>query len=167
MKTLKLLAVVTVAVLFLGACSNKEESEVVAQKIEKSEPLTEQDYATMIKYMGRFAEQAQPIQNEINNMEAGNPKAAELTAKIDSMRMSLPYLEIFTTRLHSATEAELGPDNVALVNKYAGYEWFTSPDWAIVSEDPGVAGMVLQSPASDTDTAVVAGAVDVETVHSL
>lgn len=167
MKTLKLLLSLVLLTIALTACSNKEEATRVADKIENGQTLDRGDYTAMIKYLGSFAEAAQPIQNQINDMSADNPDAAKLTAKIDSMRRSLPYLEIFTTKLCKATEAEVGAENVALVNKYSGYEWFTSPDWASISQDPGVAGMVVETPPADSNNGVIAGAVDEEVVHEL
>lgn len=167
MKTLKIMMGAMLIVLGLAACSNKEEAVKVADKIEQGDALTQGDYTTIIEYMGKFAEEAQPIQNRINDMSADNPEAARLTARIDSMRNANPYLDTFTTTLCKADQKELGGDNVALVNKYAGYEWFTSPDWAIVTEDPGVAGMVVETPEAGSDTGVVAGAVDEETVRAL
>lgn len=167
MKTLKLMLGIMLLAIGFAACSNKEEAVRVAEKIEKGEMLDQGDYTTMIKYMGNFAEAAQPIQNEINNMSADNPESAKLVAKIDSMRENSPYLDLFTSRVCKATENEIGKDNVALVNKYAGYEWFTSPDWATVTEDPGSAGMVVETPEAGQDTGVVAGAVDDETVRDL
>lgn len=171
MKTrIVMLGLTLMAMIMVGlvqACGNKEESAKVAEKIEKGESLSQGDYTVMIKYLGDFAEKVQPIQNQINDMSADNPEAAALTSKIDSLRSSLSYLSLFTDYVVKSSQKAIGEDNVAMVNKYAPLEWFTAPDWATVTADPGVAGMVLQTPDSTGDTAVVAGAVDELTVRDL
>ena len=161
MKTLKKMSVLLGIMLMLvgvAACSNKEEAARVAEKIEQGKTLEQGDYTTMISYLGHFAEKAQPLQNRINDMSSDNPQAGRLAESIDSLKKANPY---------AATESEVGADNVKLVNKYAGYEWFNAPAWATVTEDPGVAGMVVETPPAGQDTGVVAGAVDEEKVREL
>ena len=161
MKTLKKMSVLLGIMLMLvgvAACSNKEEAARVAEKIEQGKTLEQGDYTTMISYLGHFAEKAQPLQSRING---------RLAESIDSLKKANPYLELFAGRLDAATESEVGADNVKLVNKYAGYEWFNAPAWATVTEDPGVAGMVVETPPAGQDTGVVAGAVDEEKVREL
>lgn len=85
--------------------------------------------------------------------------AAELQQQLDELKTKNTYLDLFRSTLSRAPQAQIGADNVALVNKYAGYEWFSAPDWATVITDPANAGVELETPASDT-TGVVAGAVD-------
>ncbi|MDE6295607.1 MAG: hypothetical protein K2M03_06035 [Muribaculaceae bacterium] len=167
MKALKMMLCLMLICMGVSACSNQEEAASVAKKIESGEVLNQGDYTVIIKYLGSFAEKAQPIQNKINNMSSENPEAVQLADEIDKMRESNKYLELFTNTLKKATEAEVGADNVNLVNNYAGYEWFTSPDWATINADPGVAGMVVETPDAGQDTGVVAGAVDEETVRDL
>lgn len=167
MKTLKLMLCLMLIGVGMSACSNQEEAAAVAKKIESGASLDQADYTVMIKYMGDFAEKAQPIQNKINNMSSDNPDASTLVEEIDKLRESNKYLEMFTNCVSKASQEEVGADNVALINKYAGYEWFTSPDWATISADPDVAGMVVETPDAGQDTGVIAGAVDDETVHSL
>lgn len=170
MKTLKKMSVLLGIMLMLvgvAACSNKEEAARVAEKIEQGKTLEQGDYTTMISYLGHFAEKAQPLQNRINDMSSDNPQAGRLAESIDSLKKANPYLELFAGRLDAATESEVGADNVKLVNKYAGYEWFNAPAWATVTEDPGVAGMVVETPPAGQDTGVVAGAVDEEKVREL
>lgn len=167
MKTLKMMLCLMLICMGVSACSHQEEAVSVAKKIESGEVLNQGDYTVIIKYLGSFAEKAQPIQNKINNMSSENPEAAQLSEEIDKMRESNKYLELFTNTLSKATEAEVGADNVNLVNSYAGYEWFTSPDWATLNADPGVAGMVVETPEEGQDTGVVAGAVDEVTVRDL
>ncbi|MDE5774574.1 MAG: hypothetical protein K2H86_09000 [Muribaculaceae bacterium] len=167
MKTLKMMLCLVLVCMGISACSNQDEAANVAKKIESGATLDQADYTVIIKYLGDFAEKAQPIQNQINNMSSDNPEASKLAEEVENMRASNKYLDLFNDCLKKATEAEVGADNVNLVNKYAGYEWFTSPDWATINADPGVAGMVVETPEAGQDTGVVAGAVDQETVRDL
>ena len=166
MKALKSLKVLLLAILVgvvATACSSNSEADAVNQKIEKGEALTSGDYTCMIDYMGQFAEKAQSIQDSINNLPAEDPQAAPFQDKLTKLKEEYPLLDSFKTALSKATEAEVGAENVALVNKYAGYEWFTAPDWATINADPSVAGMEVQMPDNDTN-GVIAGAVDEEKV---
>ena len=159
MKVIRIMLVMIVAGFLAVACSNKEESAKVADKIEKGETLTQGDYTTIIEYLGKYAEAAQPIQDKINNLPAEDPKVEPLQKELDALKSDNKYVAIFTETLGKASQSELGAENVALVDKFSGYEWFTSPDWAEESTLPGVGGIELESPASDT-AGVVAGAVD-------
>lgn len=166
MKALKSLKVLLLAMLVgvvASACSSNSEADAVNQKIEKGEALTSADYTCMIDYMGQFAEKAQSIQDSINNLPAEDPQVAPFQDKLTKLKEEYPLLDSFKTALAKATEAEVGAENVALVNKYAGYEWFTAPDWATINADPGVAGMEVQMPDNDSE-GVIAGAVDQEEV---
>lgn len=160
MNTFKIFVALLLATVGFASCTNQEESAKVAQKIEKGEVLTQGDYTTIITYLGEFAEKVQPIQNQINNMESNNPESMKLTEEVSKIRDEHKYLDIFNKCLGATTEEQIGADNVALVNKYAGFEWFDAPDWATIETDADVAGMVVETPEVDTDTSVVAGAVD-------
>lgn len=159
MKTIKLMLVAIVAGLMVVACSNREQSAKVAEKIEKGETLTQGDYMAMIEYLGKFAEAAQPVQDQINNLPYGDAKAAEYQKQLDDLKADNQYLALFNEELAKTPQATLGAENVKLVDKYAGYEWFTAPDWATIQTNPEAAGIEVQTPDSDT-TGVVAGAVD-------
>lgn len=143
----------------MTSCSNADRAADVAKKIQAGETLNQEEYTAVIEYLGNFAEKAQPIQDEINNLPYGDPKAATYQEQLDKLKESNKYLELFNSTLAKAPQASLGADNVALVNKYAGYEWFTAPDWATIQTDPEAAGLEVQTPDTDT-TGVVAGAVD-------
>ncbi|MDE6806381.1 MAG: hypothetical protein K2J05_06210 [Muribaculaceae bacterium] len=158
-KTFSFLFMALVAIFVMTSCGGADKAAEVAKKIQAGDSLTQSEYTVVIDYLGSFAEKAQPIQDQINNLPYGDPKAAGLQQQLDKLKESDTYLDIFKAALAKAPQATLGADNVALVNKYAGYEWFTAPDWANVTTDPAAAGIELQSPASDT-SAVVAGAVD-------
>lgn len=164
LKTLKVLLLAMVAGLAITACNSSSEADAVAKKIEQGETLTQSDYTVIIDYMGQFAEKAQPIQDQINNLPAGDAKAQPFVEQFDKLKASYPLLEKFTGILDKASAETVGADNVALVDKYAGYEWFTSPNWATIQTDPEAAGLEVQMPENDSN-GVVAGAVDEEKVE--
>lgn len=159
MKTLKFLFVAMLLVIGISSCSNKIEADKVAEKIEKGEALTQGDYTCIIDYLGYFAKEAQPIQDKINNLADGAPEADEFVKQLDKLKADNPHIDLFNSVLGKASQSELGAENVALVDKYAGYEWFTSPSWAEIQTDPEAAGIEVQTPDNDT-SGVVAGAVD-------
>lgn len=154
-----LMLVMAAAGLVSTACGNKDEAGRVAEKIEKGESLTQGDYSCVIEYLGKFAEKAQPVQDEINNLPAGDAAAEKFSARLAEIRKEYPLVDTFNSVLERTTPEEVGADNVALVDKYAGYEWFTAPSWAVEQTDPGVGGIELEAPSGDTGN-VVAGAVD-------
>lgn len=162
-KTLKMLLMVMMVGAFATACNSSSEADAVAKKIEQGQALEQSDYTVIIDYMGKFAEAAQPIQDNINNLPAEDPKAQPYIEQFDKLKSSYPLLDTFKATLDKASAEQVGADNVALVDKYAGYEWFTSPSWAVINTDPGVGGLELESPSNDSN-GVVAGAVDEEQV---
>lgn len=162
-KTLSFVMAAIAALFMMTACSNADEAAAVAKKIQAGETLTAAEYTTVIDYLGNFAEKAQPIQDEINNLPYGDPKAAAFQKQLDELKEKNTYLELFNSTLAKAPQAQLGADNVALVNKFAGYEWFTAPDWATIQTNPEAAGLEMEAPSNDTN-GVVAGAVDELTV---
>ncbi len=167
MKVLKNLKVLLLAMLVgvvATACSMASEADKVNEKIEKGEALTQADYTTIIDYMGKFAEKAQPIQDQINNLPAEDPKAVPFQDQLTKLKDEYPLLDSFKSVLDKASAEQVGQDNVALVDKYAGYEWFSSPAWATINTDPAAAGLELETPSNDTN-GVVAGAVDEEKVE--
>ncbi len=158
-KILGIIAMAVVALVMAASCGSSDRAAEVARKIQSGDTLTQSEYTTVIDYLGHFAEKAQPLQDQINNLPYGDAKAAELQQQLDELKTKNTYLDLFRSTLSCAPQAQIGADNVALVNKYAGYEWFSAPDWATVITDPANAGVELETPASDT-TGVVAGAVD-------
>lgn len=158
-KTLSILFMALAAIFVMTSCSGADQAADVAKKIQAGDTLTQEDYKVVIDYLGGFAEKAQPIQDQINNLPYGDPKATGLQQQLDKLKESNNYLDLFKSTLAKAPQAVLGADNVALVNKYAGYEWFTAPDWATIATDPEAAGIEMESPSNDS-SAVVAGAVD-------
>lgn len=152
------LAVVGVTLGF-ASCSNADEAAKVAEKIQKGEVLSAPDYTVMIDYLGKFAKEAQPVQDQINNLPYGDAKAAGYAEQLSALKDKCKYFEMFSSALGKSTPAEVGTENVAAVDALTGYEWFNAPAWASGNADPGVGGIELDAPASDT-TGVVAGAVD-------
>ncbi len=162
MKTLKSIMIAFVAILgmcLMTSCSKNAEASKVADKIESGAQLEQADYTVIIEYLGKYAEAVQPIQDNINNLPATDPKVADYEKEFDEVKSQYKYLEVFNAALEKASQSEVGADNVALVDKYAGYEWFNAPSWATIETDPEAAGIELEAPESDT-TGVVAGAVD-------
>lgn len=154
------------AVIAVGAiatsCSGDGEAGKVATKLENGETLSHGDYTCMIEYLGKFAEKAQPIQDQINNLPAGDKSAEKYQEQLAALKDKYPLIEAFTSALDRATPEQVGSQNVALVDKYTGYEWFTAPAWAQENFDPAIGGIELQSP--NDSNGVVAGAVDQEKV---
>lgn len=164
LKTLKVLLLTLVVGLVATSCGVATEADKVNEKIEKGEALNPADYTKIIDYLGQFAEKAQPIQDQINNLPAEDPKAAPFQEQLTKLKESFPLLDKFKEILAKATPEQVGADNVALVDKYAGYEWFTSPDWATINTDPAIGGIEMATPDNDTN-GVIAGAVDEEKVE--
>lgn len=164
-KTLRLLLVAVAALFIATSCSRADRAADVAKKIEAGDSLTHAEYTTMIDYLGHFAEKAQPIQDQINNLPYGDSKATALQKQLDEMKSQNTYLELFQSTLSRAPQAQLGSENVALVNKYAGYEWFTAPDWAMISTNSEAAGLEMAVPSADS-TGVVAAPVEELKVES-
>lgn len=157
MKTLtkiKKMLLLLMAIIAVGAittsCNSDGEAKKVAEKIEKGEALTHGDYTCLIEYMGRFAEEAAPIQNSINNLPSGDAGVTKYQEQLSALKDKYPLLESFTNALDRTTPEEVGSDNVALVDKYSGYEWFTSPSWATENFDPAIGGLEMQTPADSS-----------------
>lgn len=154
MKKLLTLMVVAVGLLFAASCGRNETAAQVAEKIAQGQTLTQDDYTVMIEYCGAYAKKAQIIQNTIDNLPADDPKAVKATDEILALQESNQYLTPFFDVITKSTKEQLGDKNVILINDYAGYEWFLSPDWAVIVTNPEVAGIVVDD--QGTDTAVIA-----------
>ncbi|MDE6811387.1 MAG: hypothetical protein K2J15_03460, partial [Muribaculaceae bacterium] len=161
---LKVILLAMVVGVVATACNSASEADAVAKKIEQGAALSQSDYTVIIDYMGKFAEKAQPIQDNINNLPADDPKAQPFIEQFDKLKESYPLLDQFKSVLDKASAEQVGTENVNLVDKYAGYEWFTSPSWATINTDPGIGGIEMESPSNDSN-GVVAGAVDEEKIE--
>lgn len=156
MKVLKLLSLALVCFV-MAACSGADEAKKVADKISGNEQLTQADYKVMIDYCGKYATEAQSIQNEINALPADSEESGKLENKMADLTDKYQYLQNFFGKITTCTESEIGPDNVALVNKYAPLMWFSAPEWASIGGDTDVAGFVEDMPSSDTTGVIATG----------
>lgn len=155
MKTLGLLAVMVVA-LVAASCSGSDSAAAVASKISKGETLDQADYTEMIEYCGRYAEQAQTLQDKINTLAPTSEEAGKLTDEIAALSGKYPYASQFFDKISNCTEAEVGAENVARINKLGMLTWFSAPEWADSTDNSNVAGSIVDMPSTDT-TGVIAG----------
>lgn len=154
MKKLLTLLVVAVGLLFAASCGRNETPAQVAEKIAQGQTLTQDDYTVMIEYCGAYAKKAQALQNTIDNLPTDDPKAVKATDDILALQESNEYLTPFFDVITKSTKEQVGDKNVILINDYAAYEWFLSPDWAVIVTNPDVAGIVVDD--SGADSAVIA-----------
>lgn len=154
MKKIGLFLFLLVALVGITSCSKERRAEDVAEKITQGASLTQGDYTAMIEYLGDYATKAQVYQDTINDLPVNDPAVAEATEKLSNLTAEYKYLSLFNTTLSSTTPAEVGKDNVALVNKYASLIWFTAPSWAEINNAPGdTAGDVVDMP-DDSGTVI-------------
>lgn len=159
MKVLKLFAFMAVCLL-MAACGSDGASKV-AEKIKDGEKLTEADYTVMIDYCGKYAEEAQKIQDQINNLPAESDGTFDLENKMADLTNSYPYTAEFFEKIANSTKEEVGEKNVEKINRYAPLMWFSAPSWAIVGEDTDVVGFIEDMPSTDS-TAVISDGDGVE-----
>lgn len=148
MKVLKLFAFMAVCLL-MAACGSDGASEVV-EKIKGGEALTQSDYTVMVDYCGRYAEEAQKIQDQINNLPAESEQTFDLENKMTELSNKFPYTAEFFDKIANCTKEEVGEKNVEKINRYAPLMWFSAPSWAIVGTDTDVAGFIEDMPATDS-----------------
>lgn len=142
--------------LLLAACGSGG-ADKVEQKIKNGEQLTESDYTVIIKYCGEFAEEAQKIQDEINDIPAEAAGQTELEEKMATLAEKYPYTVEFSEKITNSTKEEIGEKNVALVNKYAPLMWFSAPDWADIGSAVNVDGFIEDMPTTDTSGVISTG----------
>lgn len=155
MKAIKFFTLLVATVLMVACGGGKAKN--VAEKIKANEALSESDYTEMINYVGKFAEEAQKIQDQINALPDNSPEAAKLTDKLSGIMDSKPDLTAFVDKIQYCTQQEIGPENVKLINKYAPLQWFTAPDWATIQTSDSIAGFIEQMPASDSSGVIEEG----------
>lgn len=146
--------------LCFSSCGERRENldDAIASKIEQKEALTGEDYARMIQYVGEYAEKAQ---NYVVN-GTNTPEEQEAFSKLNA---EYPLLDTFRQCIAGTPIADFTPDNLQLMQQYAGYLEFSAPAGFTIQTDPGAAGLEVQSPEGNSaDTGVVAGAVDQEKV---
>lgn len=154
MKTLKLFIAAGLLIL-LGSCSSNNADKVY-EKIGKSEPLTEQDYGVMIDYVADFAQKAQKIQGEINNYASNSEEGMKAMTKLQDLVSEYKYYDLFSEKIVSCTQDEIGKENVDKINKYSELTWFVVPGWAVFETNPNVEGFIEETPTSDSDSEAIA-----------
>ena len=86
------------ALFMISSCGSDHVADVAA-KISSGATLTQAEYTTVIDYLGHFAKSAQPLQDQINNLPAGDPKAVELQQQLDRLKEKDIYLDLFSSML--------------------------------------------------------------------
>ena len=158
--TIKVFAALAFALLTMS-CSNTDDAAGVAARIENGEALTEQDYGVMIDYCGKFAQEAQRIQDDINAEPNMSAKATTDTDRMATLADSFKFLDTFGKALNNADASKVGSANVEKMQKYASYEWFPMPEWMPAEGAPGVVGDIVEMPGNDTDSVIATGAGEV------
>lgn len=155
MKIMKVFAALAL-VLLMGACGGGDKAGKVNEAIQSGAQLSEQDYSVMIDYCGEYAEKAQEMQDKINTLAPESQEAVSLLGDLASLSGKYPYLKVFSDKISSATQAEVGEENVAKINKLAYLTWFASPEWADVAQNADVEGSIVDMPQADS-AGVIAG----------
>lgn len=159
MKIIKLFAFIGL-IFVMASCGGNDEASKVESKIKAGESLDQSDYTVMIDYCGRYAEEAQKLQDKINLLSPTSEEAGKLTNEIASLSDKFPYASVFFDKITSSSKGELGASNVAKINELAPLTWFSSPAWADVASDSdsNVVGSIVEMPVADTDGVIAAGA---------
>lgn len=156
MKALKLFAFIAVC-LFVAACGSKDGSSMVAEKIKSGEQLTQNDYTVMIDYCGKYAEEAQKLQDQVNNLPADSKETFNIENKMADLSNSYPYTAVFFEKIANCSKEEIGEKNVEAINAYAPLMWFSAPSWAIVSDDSNIVGFIEDMPSTDSAGVISTG----------
>lgn len=162
MKILKFLSLTLLAAVFMSCSGN--DAKKVAEKLNAGEQLSQKEYGVAIDYCGKFAEKAENIQALIDALPDGSPEAGKEAGKLADLKDSYPYLDLFGKAIQTATQEQVGTDNVSKINKYAPLVWFNAPAWATIVTDPDAVGFVEETPQNDSDTTIIAGSTGVTVV---
>jgi hypothetical protein len=157
MKVMKLFAMLAI-VLLMAACGGSDTASKVASKIRSGEALTEADYTEMIEYCGKYATEAQKLQDRINVLSPTSEEAGKLTNELADLTQKTEYAGLFNDKISACTKEEIGEKNVALVNKYAPLTWFVAPGWADLAPASDVEGSIVDMPSTDTTGVIATGA---------
>lgn len=160
MKKLNLLSLLAIfAVVALASCSSTpKEDELVAQKLEQGQTLSDQEITTLINYVGEYAKKAQgEVDDEVNGTQV-----QQAQVDMEKLNEEYVYIPVFRKYLENLDFTTLSNENIELIRKYAHYEEFTIPPRMDFSVDPAVksAGVEVETPASGTDSNVVATGVE-------
>lgn len=155
MKALKMLALLAI-VLLATACGGEEASKV-ASKIENGDALDQKDYAVMVDYCGKYAEEAQKLQDQINLLAPESEEAGKLTDALSDLTDKYKYTNEFFGKIASCTKEDVSAETQVKINTFAPLTWFSAPAWADVSNDSSVVGDIVEMPAEDTAGVIAAG----------
>lgn len=156
MKTLKIFTFI-VACIIMTACGGSDEAGKVASKISSGEQLSQADYKVMIDYCGKYATEAQKIQDKINSLPVDSEESEKLNEEMATLADKYAYSTQFFDKITTCTQEEVGADNVALINKYAPLMWFSAPEWASIGGDVDVEGFIEDMPSTDTTGVISTG----------
>ena len=151
--------IVTLLCVIMASCGSKSvDPQVVADKLQKGEALTEADYSAMIDYCSDYAEHAQKYFDIINSEPNDSTEAAiKATDELATLYNGAKYLDSFRTALFNADASELGEKNAARIAELSKYEAFPISDVSDSSMlNPDVVGDIEQMPANPADTVVIA-----------
>ncbi len=156
MKKIQLLLLAVVAVLVTACGGGTASMDKLAEKIQSGEQLTQSEYGEIIKYCGDFASKAQVVQDKIDNLPTDSPEVTALNTQLNSIKSQFPLANDFFGALAKATPEQVGEENVKKVDELATMTWFDAPAWASITTDPGTAGFIEETPASDSSQVVAA-----------
>lgn len=156
MKTIRLIAFMAIC-LVMAACGSGDDASKVSAKIEKGQKLTEADYTVMVDYCGKYATEAQKLQDRINMLAPTSEEAGKLTDEIAALAGKYPYTNVFFEKISNCTQNEVGAENVVKINELAPLTWFTAPEWADAGDNADVEGDIVDMPANDSAGVIASG----------
>ena len=155
MKKIKAIALFSLlTVLGLASCQQTEERacQDVANKIQNNEALTDDDYTRMIEYVGDYAQKAEQY--------VVNDNSEQLQGELQQLNKEYPLVDTFRNCIKNTPLDKFNSDNMALLQKYGGLTEFDVPEGMTLQTDKDAAGLIVETPQNQQDSAVVAGAVD-------
>ena len=156
-----MLTAAILAAIGISSCQESAEKtqKAIAYKIENKEALTADEYATVIDYVGQYAEKAQ----KYVDMQINGEDLTEAAAGMKKLNDEYPLVDTYRQCLRFTPCSDLSAENLELVKKYAGYVEFTAPSgYTIQTAGPEMAG--LEEAVPDSANGVIAGAVDTTAV---
>lgn len=139
-----------------GTGTQKEDNEICT-KIQNKEALAPDDYTIIINYVGEYAEKAQ-------DYVVNAPLDEEKTAEFDKLKAEYPCVDIYRDCIKATPLDAFTPEQMQLIEKYAGYIEFAAPEGFNIQTEPDAAGLEMQTPT--TEDGVVAGPQLEETVKT-
>lgn len=156
---LKIMAALLLVVV-MGSCgSKKPTAEDVNAKIQAGQELTQDDYTTLLDYVGDYASKAQEYYNIINAApNDSTPEYVKAFNDLAELYGKYPYLQTFRSCLQNVDASKFDDKNLELVNKYANDEGFPLP----VGEgstllNPQVQGDIVDMPQTDSTNVIATG----------